>query len=127
LRPKAKQEAPPEPPTVEAGPEPEPAVEPAPRGKHGRSATTDDDAAVPGVTGVNSATAVAPRDPTETAELEARASEMLAMLAADTHRPLGPLAARLDSTSSRAVAAAVGAVLLLLAILLTMTLLGHLV
>jgi hypothetical protein len=112
------------PPAVEAKPEVEPVVEPAVEpvtrgnGKHARAATTYDEAAV---------TAVAPRDPAETAELEARAIEMLAMLAADTHRSLGPLAARLESTSSRAVAASVGAVLLLLAILLAMTLLGHLI
>ena len=88
-------------------------------GKHARAATTYDDKAATAVT------AGTPRDPAETAKIEAQAAEMLAMLAADIDHPLGPLAARLESTSSRAVAACVGAVLLLLVILLGMTLLGH--
>ena len=124
LRPKALQEAPAEPPAeppaVEAVPEAELAVEALTRGngKHARAATTYDDAAV---------TAVAPRDPAETAKLEARADEMLAMLKADNGNPLGPLADRLTTTHSRIVAGLIGLVAVSLLGWLVMTVLGHLV
>lgn len=113
--------------------EPEPAVEPiaAPEqsaaqpdqpverssGKHARAATSYDEP--------KAATNGEPRDAAATAEFEARADEMLAILAADTSHPLGPLASRLESTSSRALAATVGAVVLLLAVLLVMSLIGR--
>jgi hypothetical protein len=66
-----------------------------------------------------------PRDAASLAELDARASEMLAQLAADTQRPLGPIAARLDSTSAQAIAAGFGFLLLVVIALLVMTVLGH--
>jgi hypothetical protein len=87
------------------------------RGKHARSKPTYDDA-VPRSESV-------PRDAAATAEFEARAEEMLALLAADTSHPLGPVADRLKTNSARAVAAGFGFVLLLLAVLLVMALLGH--
>jgi hypothetical protein len=59
------------------------------------------------------------------AELDARAVEMLAQLAADTNHPLGPIAARLDSTSAQAMAAGFGFLLLVVVALLVMTVLGH--
>jgi hypothetical protein len=119
LRSTALQEEPPAPPAVEAAPQPEPAVEPATHGsgKHGRSATTDDDAAV---------TAAAPRDPAELAKIEARADEMLAMLKADSGNPLGPVADRLTTTHSRIVAGLIGLVGVSLLGWLVMTVLGHL-
>ena len=54
-------------------------------GKHARAATTYDDAALTAVS-----RPPCPRDPAETAEIEARADEMLAMLTADSGNPLGP-------------------------------------
>jgi len=81
------------------------------RGKHARSATSYDDAA--------------PLDAAELALLEVRADEMLARLAAESGNRLGPLAGRLESNGARAVAAAFGAVLLLVVGLLVMTVLGH--
>ena len=121
------------PPVAEAAPEPETAVETAVetlvepvatpegsaqpagagRGKHARSATSYDDAG--------------PTDAAESAALGASADEMLARLAAESGHRLGPLADRLESTGARAVAAAFGAVLLLVVGLLVMTLLGHFV
>jgi hypothetical protein len=111
---------PPIPPAVEAVPEAEAAVEPATRvsGKHGRSATADHDVAV---------TAVGPRDLAETAKIEARADEMLAMLRADNGNPLGPVADHLTTTHSRIVAGLIGLVGVSLLGWLVMTVLGHLV
>jgi hypothetical protein len=114
---------PPEPPVVEAAPEPELVVEPAPvpeqsgeqpavvQGKHTRSATAYGDAA--------------PLDAAGLTAFEARADEMLAMLAAESSHPMGPLADRLESTSSRVVAGLIGLVVLSTAGLLVMTVLGH--
>lgn len=134
LRPPPAVEAVPEPAsTVEAVPEPPPTVEPdrGPEetadqpdepvgrrsGKHARAATTYDDAL--------SLSAALPRDAASMAEFDARAAEMLAQLAADTDRPLGPIAARLNSTSAQAVAAGFGILLLVVVALLVMTVLGH--
>lgn len=113
------------PPAVEAVPEAEPAVEPATRrnGKHARAATTYDDAALTAV----SLTAVSPRDPAETAKINARADEMLAMLKADIGNPLGPMADRLATTHSRIGAGFIGLVGVTLLGWLVMTVLGHLV
>jgi hypothetical protein len=86
-------------------------------GKHARAATTYDES-LPLSTGL-------PRDAASMAELDARAVEMLAQLAADTDRPLGPIAARLDSTSAQAMAAGFGFLLLVVIALLVMTVLGH--
>lgn len=86
-------------------------------GKHARSATSYVNVMLDGKG--------TPHDPAEEAALEARAAEMLAMLAAQTSHPLGPVAARLSSTSSRVVAAVFGGVLLVVVVLLAMTLLGH--
>jgi hypothetical protein len=91
-------------------------------GKHARRATAD---SLESVHDGPLSTERRPLDEAESAELEARASEMLAMLAADTSHPLGPLAARLESNGSRAVAATVGALVLLLAGLLVMSLVGR--
>jgi hypothetical protein len=119
------------PPPLEAGPEPDPAAELAAdadpgvdidqdgRGKHARSATAYDDA-VP-------RQASAPLDEASAAEFEARANEMLAMLAAESGRPLGQWADRLDTTASRVVAGLIGLVVLATAGLLVMTVLGHFV
>jgi hypothetical protein len=93
------------------------------RGKHARSAahaaTSYDEA--------TSYRAATPRDEAEAAALDARANEMLAILAAESSNPLGPLATRLESTSSRVVACVVGLVALVLVGLLVMTVLGHFV
>jgi hypothetical protein len=126
---------PPEPPVVEATPEAELTVEPAlvqerageqvgeqageqageqpavVQGKHTRSAKAYGDAA--------------PIDAAELTALEARADEMLAMLAAESNHPMGPLADRLESTSARVVAGLIGLVVLSTAGLLVMTVLGH--
>jgi len=104
----------------ESEPEVERAVEPVSigNGKHARPATTYDDSAV---------TAVAPRDPAETAKIEARADEMLAMLKADIGNPLGPMADRLTSAHSRIVTGLIGLVVVTLLGWLVMTVLGHLV
>jgi hypothetical protein len=93
------------------------------RGKHARSATTHDDAAP--YTESTSPAAKPPRDQAESAALEARADEMLAMLAAESSHPMGPLADRLESTGARVVAGVIGLVLLSAAGLLVMTVLGH--
>ena len=108
------------PPAVEAVPGAEPPVEPVTggNGKHARAVTTYVDSAV---------TAVAPRDPAETARIEARADEMLAMLKADIGNPLGPMADRLSSTHSRIVTGVIGLVVVSLLGWLVMTVLGHLV
>lgn len=148
LRPPAKQEAlaiAPEPPAVEAVPEAvsavEPAVEPTVEGltrgngKHARAATAYDDAAVTAVDTRDPATAyddagvtaVDTRDPAETAEIEARANEMLAMLKADNGNPLGPMADRLTSTHSRIIVGLIGLVGVSLLGWLVMTVLGQLV
>ena len=131
LRPKEMREAPAVPPAAEAVPGTEPAVdaavgaalEPAARGngKHARAATTYDDTALTAVP------AVTPRDPAETAEIEARADEMLAILAADNRNRLGPVAERLTTTHSRIVAGLIGLVGVSLLGWLVMTVLGHLV
>jgi hypothetical protein len=126
LRPKELREAPAAPPAVEAVPETEPEVDaakPAARGngKHARAATTYDDAAL---TAVPAAT---PRDPSEKAEIEARADEMLAMLAAANRNSLGPVAERLSTAHSRIVAGLIGLVGVSLLGWLVMTVLGHLV
>jgi hypothetical protein len=153
LRPKALQEEPAAPPAVEAVPEAAPAVEPATRGngKHARAATSYDDAAVtaaatldPAMTYDDAAvtalsrrdpattyddeavTAVSPRDPAETAKINARADEMLAMLKADMGNPLGPMADRLATTHSRIGAGFIGLVGVTLVGWLVMTVLGHL-
>jgi hypothetical protein len=122
---------PPDPPVVEATPETELTVEPAlvperageqvgerageqpavTQGKHTRSTTAYGDAA--------------PLDAAELTALEARADEMLAMLAAESGHPMGPLADRLESTSARVVAGLIGLVVLSTAGLLVMTVLGH--
>jgi hypothetical protein len=137
------------PPVVEA----EPAVEPASvveqageqvgepaeggRGKHARSATSPEetlreetsyDATTHDVTSYAEATsyvARTPRGEAESAALEARANEMLAILAAESSHPMGPLADRLESTSARVVAGIIGLVVLSVAGLLVMTVLGH--
>jgi hypothetical protein len=118
------QQAPALPPAVEAVPESEPGLEPpvepvrGGNGKHARAATTYDDSAV---------TAVAARDPADTAKIEARAAEMLAMLKADLGNPLGPMADRLATTQSRVVTGLIGLVGVSLTLWLVMTVLGHLV
>lgn len=89
------------------------------RGRHARSATSYDDQAT--------REAPAPDDEAASVDIEARAEQMLAMLAAENGRPLGPWADRLDSTTSRVVAGLVGLVVLAVAGLLVMTVLGHFV
>lgn len=140
---------PPVPPVLEAEPEVEPApvVEPAGeqvgepaergRGKHARSATLREgtlreetlyDATAHDVSSYTEATSYAtrtPRDEAESAALEARANEMLAILAAESSHPMGPLADRLESTSARVVAGIIGLVVLSIAGLLVMTVLGQ--
>jgi hypothetical protein len=122
----------PAPPAVEDAPDGDSAVElgsdaapaatqdSAGRGKHARSATTYDDDAVPREVGE-------PRDEAAVAEAEARADQMLAILAAESGNPLGPWANHLESTTSRVVAGLVGLVVLVIAGLLVMTVLGHFV
>jgi hypothetical protein len=137
LRPKVLQEESAAPPAVEAVPEAEPAVEPATRGngKHARAATTYDDAAVTAAAPLDPATtyddaavtAVSRRDPAETAKINARADEMLAMLKADIGTPLGPMADRLATTHSRIGAGFIGLVGVTLLGWLVMTVLGHLI
>ena len=132
LRPKAFQEESAAPSAVEALPEAEPAVEPATRGngKHARAVTTYDDAVSPldpATTYDDAAvTAVSSRDPVETAKINARADEMLAMLKADIGNPLGPMADRLATTHSRIGAGFIGLVGVTLLGWLVMTVLGHL-
>jgi hypothetical protein len=93
------------------------------RGKHARSATAYGDAAA--YADATSYGVATPRDPAESAALEARADEMLALLAAESPHPMGPLADRLESTSARVVAGLIGLVVLSAAALLVMTVLGH--
>jgi hypothetical protein len=136
---------------VEAEPEVEPApvLEPAGeqvgeptesgRGKHARSATLPEETLreetlydptshdVSSYTEATTYAARTPRDGPESAALEARANEMLAILAAQSSHPMGPLADRLESTSARVVAGIVGLVVLSVAGLLVMTVLGHFV
>jgi hypothetical protein len=125
LRPPAAQEAPADPAAVEAVPDADPTVADPTleqvgggNGKHARAATSYDDAVVDVVT---------PRDPAEIAKIEARADEMLAMLAAESSNPLGPLTDHLTTTHSRIVAGLIGLVLVSLLGWLVMTVLGHLV
>ena len=128
LRPPAAQEAPAEPAAVEAVPDADPTVADPTleqvgggNGKHARAATTYDDAALTAVP------ALTRRDPAETAEIEARADEMLAILAAANRNSLGPVAERLTTTHSRIVAGLIGLVGVSLLGWLVMTVLGHLV
>jgi hypothetical protein len=92
---------------------PEQVAEPAVdgRGKHARAATTYGDPA--------------PLDAADLTALQARADEMLAILAAESGHPMGPLADRLESTTSRVVAGLIGLVALSAVGLLVMTVLGH--
>jgi hypothetical protein len=125
---------PPEPresPAIETVPDGEPAGEltadPKPaaeldedgRGKHARSATAYDDAVA--------REAVSPRDEAASAELEARADQMLAILAAESSRPLGPWADHLESSTSRVVVGLIGLVVLAVAGLIVMTVVGQFV
>jgi hypothetical protein len=124
---RAAPEPPPEPSTPDAAPggetgpvlaaDTQPAAErdELGRGKHARSATSYADARKAGTRD----------DEAAAADLEARAEQMLAMLAAENGSPLGPWADRLDSTTSRVVAGLVGLVVLATAGLLVMTVLGH--
>jgi hypothetical protein len=101
-----------------ADPEQYPVANESGGGKHARSAPTYDEA-FPRPNGV-------PLDDAARARLDTRTAEMLAMLAAaESSQPLGPLAARFESTSSRAIGALVGSSFLILAVLLGMTILGH--
>ena len=124
LRPKELQEQPAAAPAIEAEPTADltadQTVEPRTRGsgRHARAAAAYDDAAL---------SPVGPRDPAETAKIEARADEMLAILAAENGNPLGPLADRLPTTHSRIVAGLIGLVGVSLLGWLVMTVLGHLV
>jgi hypothetical protein len=116
-----------EPPATETAPDgessPEPTADAAAGqdkrggGKHARSASEYDDAVA--------RAAGTPRDEAASAEFEARADQMLAMLAAESSHPLGVWADRLDSTTSRVVAGLIGLVVLASAGLLFMTVLGH--
>jgi hypothetical protein len=91
-------------------------------GKHARSASADDATSYAEAT---SYAAQTPRDAAESAAIEARADEMLAILAAESSHPMGPLAERLESTSARVIAGLIGLVVLSVAGLLVMTVLGH--
>lgn len=88
-------------------------------GRHSRSATSYHDLAA--------REAPTPEDQAAAADIEARAEQMLAILAAENGRPLGPWADRLDSTTSRIVVGLIGLVVLSAAGLLVMTVLGHFV
>jgi hypothetical protein len=134
-----------EPAAIEPGPDPEPvlaqaeAAPPVQRGgKHSRSVATGaggDAVSDTAPDAVDEPSMVGrlpdlggPRDAAAIAEFDARATEMLAQLAAaESSRPLGPLAARLESNGSRMVAAGFGVSVLIMATLLVMSVLGHFV
>jgi len=86
-------------------------------GKHARAATSYVNAMLDGK--------ATPHDQAEEAAIEARADEMLAMLAADNANALGPLAERLRTTQSRVVAGLIGVVAVSLVGWLVMTVLGQ--
>ena len=97
-------------------PAPGPETTPAGGGKHARRETTYDDAATP--------TALPPVDPAAAAEIEARADEMLAMLAAESRSGLHPLSGRLATKQARVVASLAGGIGLVVLGVLVMTVLG---
>jgi hypothetical protein len=92
------------------------------RGKHARSASPTGTATGTAATATSD---LAPLTAADRAALEARADEMLVMLAAQSSLPMGSLASRLESTGSRVVAGIIGLVVLSTAGLLVMTVLGH--